>query len=127
MEQSKRKVLLVEDTPIARKVAVIILNSLGCKIDIAEKGATAIEMATKNQYDLILMDIGLPDMDGLTVTKCIRQRESKGKHVPIIALTAHSETSIKEQIFEVGLDDLLIKPLTVMNGQRLLERYSAKV
>ncbi len=127
MEQAKRKVLLVEDTPIAIKVAVIVLNMLGCKVDVAEKGATAIEMATNNQYDLILMDIGLPDIDGLTVTKHIRQQEPEDEHVPIIALTAHSETTIKEKIFEVGLDDLLIKPLTIMNGQQLLQRYGSKV
>jgi len=127
MEQAKHKVLLVEDTPIAIKVAVIILNMLGCKIDVAEKGMVALEMATKNKYDLILMDIGLPDIDGLTVTKQIRQQELEGKHVPIIALTAHSETAIKEKLFEVGLDDLLIKPLTIMNGQQLLQRYGSKL
>lgn len=124
MENVKHRVLLVEDTPIARKVAIIVLNSLNCNIDVAEMGTVALEMATKNKYDLILMDIGLPDIDGLSVAKQIRQHEPSGQHVPIVALTAQGESLIKDKLLESGLDDYLIKPLTMDNGLQLLEKIN---
>jgi len=123
MEVVKYKILLVEDTLIAQKIAELVLGSLGCELDIVDKGYEALELATHNCYHLILMDIGLPDIDGLSLTKLIRQSELSDTHVPIIALTAHSEETIGDQIREAGLDDYLIKPLTYDVGQQLLAKY----
>lgn len=122
----KYKILLVEDMKIAQKIASLRLAELGCDVDTAETGTQALELINKRKYDLIFMDLGLEDMDGLTVTETIRKMEGQGSHVPIVALTAHEAEDIKENCFRVGMNDFLVKPLTVTNGRAILEKYIAK-
>jgi two-component system aerobic respiration control sensor histidine kinase ArcB len=107
------QILLVEDSLIAVKIATLHLASLGCVIDHAPDGETGIRMAAQKHYDLILMDIGLPDIDGLDVTNHIRLNElNTEKPVPIIALTAHIDIENKQQLLQAGINAVLSKPLT---------------
>ena len=123
MGKVKHKVLMVEDLKIAQKVAKLILsNDLGCAVDIAETGAQALELANKNSYDLIFMDLGLPDIDGLTVTETIRKNDYQPT-VPIIALTAHGGDDCKTRCMEVGMNDFVVKPIRVEDGSRLIDKY----
>lgn len=123
MDRSKHHVLLVEDIKIAQKVASLRLMELNCEVDTAETGARAIELVNQHTYDLILMDLGLPDMDGLTVTETIRKMEKTDEHVPIIALTAHEAEDIKESCLKVGMDDFLGKPLTIEKARSVIDKF----
>jgi two-component system, OmpR family, aerobic respiration control sensor histidine kinase ArcB len=106
-------ILLVEDQPMIGEFTKTLLSKLSCTVDIAPKGNIAIELAKKNNYDLIFMDIGLPDISGYEVTNCIRQYEkTKGtSRVPIIALTAHADEKSQQDCLKLGIDSLIIKPL----------------
>jgi CheY-like chemotaxis protein len=123
---SKRKVLLVEDNPIVRRVHFMMLERVGCHVDVAEDGYKALSMLD-NKYDLILMDIGLPGMDGLQVTSYIRKQECcPSTRVPIIALTAYSTEDTKMSCLEAGSDEVAIKPIAFRDLQQLLERWFLK-
>lgn len=126
MEGIKYRVLLVEDMEIAQKVAAIRLTELGCEVDTAKTGTQALELVNQRRYDLIFMDLGLEDMDGLTVTETIRKMEQRGHHVPIIALTAHESEDIRASCLQAGIDDFLVKPLTLSRGQQILQKHVCK-
>jgi CheY-like chemotaxis protein len=124
MSEKQVSALLVEDHPLVRKMAIITLELLNCKVDAVETGKLAIEYANKNSYDIIFMDIGLPDLDGLTVISHIRAMKGTNYDVPIIALTAHSDKEYIQQSFEVGATDFFVKPLSDDIGRQVLERYT---
>lgn len=126
MKDNKISVLLVEDNKIARKMGIIILEELNCHVESAVTGRSAIELSSQNNYDLILMDIGLPDIDGIFVIREIRNEQNINKDVPIIALSAHSDKEYIAQSFEEGATDFLVKPLSPKVGQALLEKYFLK-
>ena len=117
-------VLVVEDNPIAQSVAKFILTHLNCEVDVAENGQKAIELWKTKSYDLIFMDIGLPDSDGYEITHQIRIQElSKKTHVPIIALTAHAGEENKKRCIEAGMNAVLTKPLTAKNCTDIVEAF----
>jgi signal transduction histidine kinase/ActR/RegA family two-component response regulator len=107
-----RRILLVEDVPESRTLTAAVLGQLGMKVDLAADGADAVAAAHANRYDAILMDIGLPAMDGFEATRRIRERERGAAEVPIIALTAQVSQGIFEQCLDAGMDDYLAKPVT---------------
>ncbi|HDS06130.1 MAG TPA: response regulator [Bacteroides sp.] len=105
------RILLVEDNEINQKIVLLSLSSKVKQIEVAANGEIALQMHDQNQYDLILMDIQMPVMDGLTATKKIREIESKGDtHVPIIAITAYALTGDRDSCLAAGADDYLSKP-----------------
>ncbi|MBF0626495.1 MAG: response regulator [Magnetococcales bacterium] len=104
------RILLVEDNPINRQVAVELLEDVGLDVETADNGAMAVTMAVRTRYDLILMDIQMPEMDGLTATRTIRAREN-GPRVPIIAMTAHAMETHRDRSLAAGMDDHLAKPI----------------
>jgi CheY-like chemotaxis protein len=117
MSDNKISVLFVEDNHLARKIGIIILEKIGCRVDAVSTGLLAVELANNNLYDIIFMDIGLPDINGLTAIERIRQEDCLNKDVPIIALTAHSDDGYVLQSQKVGATDFLVKPLFVFcNG-----------
>ena len=122
----KVKALIVEDVPVAQKLAIITLKKLGCEIDTADTGHQAIKLWNENEYDLIFIDLGLPDIDGLQVTETIR-RSAGGDHVPILALTAHATDACIEACLSSGLDDILIKPLTDMICRKIIDKFVGKL
>jgi len=103
-------ILLVEDNEINRHVALEILAETGIKVDIALNGQEAINLVSVNDYHLILMDIQMPIMDGLSATKRIRQLKPKAQ-LPIIAMTAHAMPSEKDKSLASGMNDHLTKPI----------------
>ncbi|HHV7637103.1 TPA: PAS domain-containing protein [Legionella anisa] len=120
----KHRILLVEDNTIAQTIAKEMLNQCNCHVDVAADGQSALQFWKKNQYDLIFMDIGLPDMDGYQVTHHIRVQEiAKNHHTPIIALTAHVGEENKQRCIESGINAVLSKPLTHKNCCDILNSF----
>jgi len=111
------KILLAEDNKINQKVASKTLETFGHQVDVVENGLQAVEKARTKQYDLVLMDLEMPEMDGIEATKTIRKMEadqdsgaSVHPHLKIVALTAHSTTEDKNRCLEAGMDDYISKP-----------------
>jgi two-component system aerobic respiration control sensor histidine kinase ArcB len=120
----KNNILLVEDQIISAKIVISLLEGLNCNVDLAENGKIAVQKAQENKYDLIFMDIGLPDIDGYEVTKRIRLFElNKGKAIPIIALTAHVDDENKQRCIEVGMNAVLTKPLVKEKAEDILNGF----
>jgi two-component system, sensor histidine kinase and response regulator len=121
------RILLVEDNPVNREVAVAMLENLGCATEAAENGWLAIEAMTATTYDAVLMDCQMPIMDGLTAAGEIRRREhtSGAARVPIIALTANAMEGERERCLAAGMDDFLSKPFTQRQLATLLRRWLA--
>lgn len=111
------KVLLVEDLPLAAKIARFILGDLSCDVDVATNGAEALIKAQSSRYDLIFMDVGLPDATGFEVTSRIRKA---GVSVPIYALTAHTDSDHRDQAIAAGMTGFLTKPLEEVAVRQLL-------
>jgi signal transduction histidine kinase/CheY-like chemotaxis protein/Tfp pilus assembly protein PilF len=107
------KILLVEDSEINVIILSQFLNKWGCQFDVAENGIIGLNKAKLKQYDLILMDIQMPEMDGIACTKAIRNlNDDYFKNIPIIALTAAFENTIKEAAFLAGMNDYIMKPFS---------------
>ncbi len=107
------RVLLVEDNPINRMVAAGMLENLGCSACQAENGLLAVQELERAEYDVVLMDIQMPEMDGFEATAEIRRREALGaRHTPLIAMTAHAMERDRERCLAAGMDDYIAKPLS---------------
>jgi len=106
------RILLAEDNVINQKVAVHILEKNGHKVTVANNGQEALLALNRDRFDLVLMDVQMPKMDGLEATASIREKEKKtGFHIPIIAMTAHAMKGDRERCLDSGMDDYLTKPL----------------
>ena len=107
------RVLLAEDNVVNQQVAMAMLGTLGLAVEIANNGRDALEMSERGAFDLILMDVQMPVMDGLEAVRRIRRRERAegGTAVPIVALTAHAMAGDRETCLAAGMDDYLTKPL----------------
>jgi signal transduction histidine kinase/CheY-like chemotaxis protein/HPt (histidine-containing phosphotransfer) domain-containing protein len=116
-------VLLVEDEPVNAAVALGYLAELGCTCVWVETGPAAIARSAIERFDLILMDLSMPTMDGFATTALIRQREGQVRRVPIVALTAHDAAGYRESCIKAGMDDLLTKPYTLEECAQLLRRW----
>lgn len=118
------RILLVEDNNIAEKMATHILTNLECLVDHAPDGKTALLLSTQNDYDVIFMDVGLPDINGYEVTEKIRlQEHDKELQTPIIALTAHVDSENKQHCIESGMNAVLSKPLLKDTAEDILNAF----
>ncbi len=117
--------LVVEDTPMNQQLAKWTLQKFGCKVDIASDGLVALEQVKRQKYDLILMDLQMPGMDGLTATREIRRFElaQARKPTPIVAMTAHVLDEDRQQAQAAGMQDFLVKPVSFAEFQRVLEVF----
>jgi len=117
-------VLIVEDNLVNQQVTENMLLKLGCQSKIAENGLEALEMLEKRDFDLVLMDIQMPKMDGLTATRNIRSTQSQVRNhdIPIIAMTAHALKGHKEKCFDAGMNDFLTKPLSIDSLVRAIDK-----
>jgi CheY-like chemotaxis protein/HPt (histidine-containing phosphotransfer) domain-containing protein len=109
--ERKLRIILAEDNAINQKFATALLTKAGHEITIAENGLKALEAVRRDNYDLILMDIQMPDMDGIQATRAIRALPSPKCDIPIIALTAHALSGAKEEYIAAGMNDYLSKPI----------------
>ncbi|MBW8638918.1 response regulator [Hoeflea sp. WL0058] len=117
------KVLLVEDNETNRFVAVELLQAEGCDVDVAINGIEGVEKSQNGDFDLILMDISMPLMDGIEATHVIRKGGGKSATTPIIGLTAHALPHELESLTQAGMQDCLIKPLRKRNLQKMLRSF----
>jgi len=115
-------VLLVEDEPVNAEVARGYLSELGCTCVWVKDGMEAVARVAAERFDLILMDLSMPSLDGFATTALIRQRDT-GQRVPIVALTAHDAVGYRETCLKAGMDDLLTKPYTLEQCAQMLRRW----
>ncbi|HEU0122444.1 MAG TPA: response regulator [Bryobacteraceae bacterium] len=117
------RILVAEDNAVNRRVAVSFLRKLGCIVETAPDGLSAVQMWQKGQYDLIFMDCQMPEVDGYTATSQIRAQETPGQHTPVIAMTAHAMDGDREACMAAGMDDYLPKPLDLQQLATMLTRW----
>lgn len=111
------RILLAEDEPTSQRVASELLGTLGLTVDVAVDGLAAVEMSARNRYDLILMDLQMPGLNGLEATRTIRARPG-GDAVPILAMTANTSEQDRERCLAAGMNGHVGKPI---EPQRLFE------
>ncbi len=120
------KILLVEDNPINQRLAALIFSRLDLKFDLASNGKEAIELNRQKAYDLIFMDLLMPEMDGMEATRQIRNQEiDRGtQHCAIIvALSANEAFGKKEECLESGMDDFMEKPFQPYKLQNIIAKF----
>ncbi|MFT3741759.1 MAG: response regulator [Gammaproteobacteria bacterium] len=118
------KILLVEDNLIAQSIAKTLLDNMGYQVEVADCALQVLETFAPGKFDFIFMDIGLPDLEGTTVTRHLRNIEkSTTFHVPIVALSAHAADTIISQCLESGMDDVLSKPLSQDKVSKIFNKY----
>lgn len=124
--KEKINVLVVDDNLANLKLAKELLKEFNTQIDTASSGKEALEFTKNQSYDLILMDIQMPEMNGYKTTKTIRDREEKDQRTPIIALTAHAIAEEKTKILLSGMDDFLSKPVSSTDISHIIDRWVIK-
>ena len=117
-------ILLVEDNLVNQRVAARLLEKRGHRVAIAENGREALRMLEEESYDLVLMDVQMPVMDGLEATAKLRECEKNGdKHLPVVALSARAMKGDVELCLSAGMDDYLVKPIRVPALEEILAKY----
>ncbi len=126
LEETRRRlyVLLAEDNVVNQQVATAVLRKRGHTVDIVDNGTAAVEAVTQAEYDVVLMDIEMPEMDGLAATDAIR-KTTEGEKLPIVALTAHAMGGERERYRAAGMDDCLTKPFRPQQLIQIVERLGA--
>ena len=118
-------ILIAEDNPINQKLAVRLLQKQGYTSAVANNGREAIEAWARQPFDAILMDMMMPEMDGLEATMAIREREKPtGTHIPIIAITANAMVGDREKCLAAGMDEYISKPVDVAKLYEVLNRLT---
>ncbi|MES2800927.1 MAG: ATP-binding protein [Bdellovibrionota bacterium] len=119
------RILIVEDNPINQKIAIKLVEKMGCRADAVGNGREALDALARIPYDLVLMDCQMPEMDGFEATQKIRKSEkaSSKKRIPIVALTASAMGADQQQCLDVGMDDYLTKPVDFQKVWFVLEKW----
>jgi PAS domain S-box-containing protein len=118
------RVLLAEDNAVNQRLMVRLLEKRGHRVQVAANGREAVQALQKERFDLVLMDVQMPEMGGVEATEAIRENEkSSGRHTPIIALTASTTTGDREKCVSSGMDGYLAKPVRPLELEELLESY----
>jgi len=120
-----RRLLVAEDNPINQELAQLVLEEMGIRCDVAVNGVEALRFFVQGGYDLVLMDVNMPEMDGVEAThKILELERAQGReHVPIVALTAHAFKEERQRILAAGMDNYLTKPLDPDKLQQVLGLY----
>ncbi len=117
------RILLAEDDIINQKISLLTLEKMGYSIDVANNGREVLNALEKKSYDIILMDLHMPHMDGLTASKIIVEKYSTSERPKIIATTASAMYNVRKQCVEAGMDDYMTKPLQWRNLENMLEKW----
>ena len=121
------RILVAEDTPVNQKFILRLLDRWGHTAVLVEDGRKAVAAVAENAYDVVLMDVQMPEMDGLEAAAVIRRREAEeGRHTPIIAMTAHAIKGDRERCLAAGMDDYLSKPIDAQMLRQIIERLTAE-
>jgi two-component system sensor histidine kinase/response regulator len=122
------RVLVAEDNPVNQKLTLTLLQKRGHSVVVANNGLQALQALESTEFDLILMDVQMPEMSGLEATAEIRRIEKvTGGHIPIIALTAHAIKGDVEKCLEAGMDDYLSKPIHIQDLLEKIDRVAQSV
>jgi CheY-like chemotaxis protein len=125
IKKERLRILVTEDEAINRMYITTILERNDWEIHEAADGLEALESIKNNTFDIVLMDISMPQLNGLDATMEIRQDEKEGEHLPIIALTAHAFPSDRKKFLEAGMDDVVVKPLNEETLLNVIAKYVA--
>jgi CheY-like chemotaxis protein len=117
------RILLAEDNKTNQLVASFMLGHLGCHVQVASNGIEALTALASSDFDLVLMDVQMPELDGLTATRQLRDLGGTNGRIPVIALTAHAMQGFREQCLEAGMDDYLCKPIDRKDLAQCLDRW----
>lgn len=123
--KAKQRILLAEDNVVNQKLAIRLLERFGYSVTLAANGRQAVEAAREQQFDLILMDVQMPEMGGFEATAKIRElekRRNKG-HTPIVAMTAHAIQGYREKCLEGGMDGYISKPIHAESLKQTIESF----
>ncbi|MDA1015792.1 MAG: response regulator [Planctomycetota bacterium] len=116
-------ILLAEDNPVNQMTATTMIGKLGHTVTVANNGREAVEQVAADRFDIVFMDVQMPEMDGITATGKIREaEESTGDHVPIVAMTAHAMKGDRDRCIAAGMDDYISKPIRRKGVQEVIER-----
>lgn len=124
---NKIKVLLVEDNSVNQMVASRMLQRIGYNADIASNGKEAVDAVESISYDLVFMDISMPEMDGLTACSIIRANENLKKQPIIVAMTANAMSGDRENYLKVGMDDYISKPVNLEELRKIISKWTEKI
>jgi signal transduction histidine kinase/CheY-like chemotaxis protein len=121
----RARVLIAEDNVMNQKVAVRMLEKLGCRVDVVANGLEAVDALARIAYDCIFMDCQMPEMDGFEATAAIRAHETQsGRHVPIIAMTANAMQGDRKRCLDAGMDDYVSKPVQSEKLEAMLQKWT---
>lgn len=118
-----KRALVADDYFVNQEVTQDILELMDVQVEIAENGAEAVQKYANGSFDVILMDIQMPELDGFQATKLIREAEAEGRRTPIIALTANALCGDREKCLAAGMDDYITKPIEAMKLEAILKKY----
>ena len=119
--------MLAEDNIVNQKVATALLRKRGHTVVVVDNGRLAVERSADEAFDVLLLDLQMPEMDGWTAAQLIRERDrARGVYLPIIALTAHAMSGAHERCLEAGMDAVIVKPFDPPQLYATIERLAAK-
>jgi signal transduction histidine kinase/CheY-like chemotaxis protein/HPt (histidine-containing phosphotransfer) domain-containing protein len=124
-EAASVRILLVDDNAVNQRVALRVLERLGYRADLASNGLEAVEALRRQRYDVVLMDVHMPEMDGFQATAEIRRMEGPERHTAVVAMTANAMAGDREACLAAGMDDYVSKPLRGEEMRAVLERWAA--
>ena len=116
-------VLVVDDHDIARRIAYLTFSKAGCRVDVVSNGDDTLKIVKKNDFDLLVIDLGLPDMDGITVAQEIKKMNHEIAKVPIVVLTANGDETYRDCCSRMGINDYLLKPITDAKVQYIIQTH----
>lgn len=126
MDTEEYKILVVEDEPISQRVVQLALENMGYQVVIAATGSEALALFKATNYNVVLMDYGLPDITGVDVARKFRELEKdKDKQTPVIALTAHGDFA-KAECLAAGMNDFISKPIELEKLNQLIQSWVKK-
>ncbi|WJH35582.1 ATP-binding protein [Paenibacillus sp. CC-CFT747] len=126
VDYSALRILVADDNGVNRQLLHSLLRKHGCEADSAGSGLEALEASKTEEYDLIFMDLEMPDMDGLEATRAIRQHYSPGEGPVIVAVTAYARRDDRERCFEAGMMDYISKPVFAPEVERVLRQWAPR-